>query len=780
MSEPNERKKSVVGGGLKAKFRSKRNSLLGPRRRTTADSRPTLGYDGRNNFKSERCRFCSFGSKNDHRDSLPENNSWGNNGRRTSNERRASSERRASNDHWDLKSCIDTIESLLRNEGSDLSEEARAAIENLRGASGQIMMSQSLKPRVKFTDSIMKRFSSGEKSHKSSMSGRKSIFMTKEMRETWIEVSADKDDTDRQRVVHDVLEVYGGGTRFDPAWGSRGDIPISLQNVTNVKSERRSAAASNEILTLLTSFKGDSMLALAKSMVGSGGIYNYCPPEWNRLTLNAKTELTKLLSLENLSKWEFDIFKVGDLTRIIHQCNNDDDHDSYKCNNDDEDSSSSKKEGGEQFCPLLFVGWAILCAPMAQNAMEGSLEGYCNTRDPSCGSSTHNNNSGSSSETGFHYNFDEHLKINPEAICNFLREIERRYSPDIPYHNNSHAADVTQTLHCLFALIGIDLLYSISKPLEIFSLILAATFHDVGHPGSNNLFHKNAMTPFAMRYNDVSILENMHAAVGHSLLMGEERKDEWDVFKNWKQSQIIEARGIMIRAILGTDMSNHFFKMEEIMEKIESVRFTANIVLQSELGEEAEGECSNSSSRRSRDEKDQQQMLEVLGRMSSTKKLSRDDGNKGEQQILDILAEMRDQKIEENTKTYAELKTECGELSSKILIFLLHSADISNPTKPQTMAVRWAENALTEFFAQGDKEKELALPVSPLCDKETTKTADSQIGFLQFVVQPTFVLLGDIIPRVKNEILPIIDQNLEYWLELKRRESVQKKQEQQH
>jgi hypothetical protein len=739
MSEPNERKK-----GLKGMLRAKRDSILG-HRRGNHDI-----HDSRTNSTSSGQESWRVGSKIDHHNE----NNWG------------STRRTSSDHHWDLKTCIDTIESLLHNEGTELPEETRAAIENLRSASCPMSLS---KPKVKFGNSIMKRFSSG--SHKSSIPGRKTIFMTKEMRQTWFEVAADKDDKDRQQCVHDVLEVYGGG-RFDPAWGSRGEVPPTLQNVSNIKTVRRSAAASQEISTMLTNFKGDSILALARS-IGVHGFYNYCPPEWNRLTLNAKTELTKLLSLENLSKWEFDVFKVGDLTRSTLTLED-------KCNDDDDDSSSSKKEGGEQFCPLLFVGWAILCAPMAQNAMEGSLEGYSNTReaDPSCIASTNSLDN----DNCFHYNFDAHLKINPEAICNFLREIERRYSPDIPFHNNSHAADVTQTLHCLFALIGIDLLYSISNPVEIFSLILAATFHDVGHPGTNNLFHKNAMTPFAIRYNDVSILENMHAAIGHSLLMGEERQDEWDVFQNWKQSQIIEARGIMIRAILGTDMSNHFFKMEEIMEKIESVRFTANIVLQSELGEEAEDE-SLASSRRSRDEKDQQQMLDILGRLHITKKLSRDDGNKCQQQILGILAKMWDTSIEESSekcsKTYAELKTECGELSSKILIFLLHSADISNPTKPQTF-VRWAENAVNEFFAQGDKEKELSLPVSPLCDKETTKTADSQIGFLQFVVQPAFVLLGDIIPRVKEEILPIIDQNLEYWLEFKRRESFQRQQEQQN
>lgn len=753
MNESNERKKSAVGGAIKGMFRAKRDSLLVPRR-ASDDS------DSRTNSTLVQDRW---NSKSDH----------------SGNNLHSSTSRTNSDNNWDLKSCIETLESLLHDDNISLSEEHKVAIDNLRSASS---MSQSKRTsKVKFGNSLMKRFSSGEKqTHKSSMARQKFVFMTKEMRETWIEVAADQEDKDRQQCVHDVLEVYGGG-RFDKAWGSRGQVPNSMKKVSSGKSVRRSAAASPKISTLLQTFKGDSILALAASMVANG-MYNYCPPEWNRLRQDAKTELTQMLSLKNLSKWEFDVIKMADLTRTTltpeDKCNNDE---------DEESSSSSKNVGGEQFCPLLFVGWAILCAPMAQNAMEGSLEGYSNTRDPGPSSKSNSdslvNNISSSDTGGFHYNFDDHLKINPEAICNFLREIERRYSHDNPYHNNTHAADVTQTLHCLLSLIGKDLLYSISKPLEIFSLILAATFHDVGHPGTNNLFHKNAMTHFAMQYNDVSILENMHTTVGHTILMGEERKDQWDVFQNWKQSQIVEARDIMIRAILGTDMSNHFFKMDELMEKIESVRFTANIVLQSELGEEAEEEFLRSS-RRSRDEKDQQQMLDILGSLPGTIKLSRVDGNTSQQQILDILAKVRDKSLGEgsktHSKTYAELKTECGELSSKVLIFLLHSADISNPAKPQTMAVRWANNALNEFFAQGDKEKELSLPVSPLCDKETTKTADSQIGFLQFVVRPTYVLLGDIIPRVKEEVLPIIDKNLEYWLELKRRESFQRKKEQQH
>jgi hypothetical protein len=35
---------------------------------------------------------------------------------------------------------------------------------------------------------------------------------------------------------------------------------------------------------------------------------------------------------------------------------------------------------------------------------------------------------------------------------------------------------------------------------------------------------------------------------------------------------------------------------------------------------------------------------------------------------------------------------------------------------------------MEEFFKQGEKEKELGLPCSPLCDRENTLIAESQIG----------------------------------------------------
>ena len=44
-------------------------------------------------------------------------------------------------------------------------------------------------------------------------------------------------------------------------------------------------------------------------------------------------------------------------------------------------------------------------------------------------------------------------------------------------------------------------------------------------------------------------------------------------------------------------------------------------------------------------------------------------------------------------------------------------------------------------MTQGDAERELGIPFSPLCDRETTMVSQSQIGFIDFIITPTFNLL---------------------------------------
>ena len=103
----------------------------------------------------------------------------------------------------------------------------------------------------------------------------------------------------------------------------------------------------------------------------------------------------------------------------------------------------------------------------------------------------------------------------------------------------------------------------------------------------------------------------------------------------------------------------------------------------------------------------------------------------------------------------------------EVLIFILHMADISNPAKDDPMFKLWTDRCLDEFFEQGDKERGMGVPISPNCDRNTVRRHDSQIGFIKFVVKPAYEVLGDILPAVKENILPVIDNNLKYWEEQK-------------
>uniref|UniRef100_H3A4S4 Phosphodiesterase n=1 Tax=Latimeria chalumnae TaxID=7897 RepID=H3A4S4_LATCH len=92
----------------------------------------------------------------------------------------------------------------------------------------------------------------------------------------------------------------------------------------------------------------------------------------------------------------------------------------------------------------------------------------------------------------------------------------------------------------------------------------------------------------------------------------------------------------------------------------------------------------------------------------------------------------------------------------KALSLLLHTADISHPTKPWKMHSRWTKALMEEFFQQGDREAEMGLPFSPLCDRNSTLVAQSQIGFIDFIVDPTFSLLMDMIEKI---VIPLLEED---------------------
>ena len=96
----------------------------------------------------------------------------------------------------------------------------------------------------------------------------------------------------------------------------------------------------------------------------------------------------------------------------------------------------------------------------------------------------------------------------------------------------------------------------------------------------------------------------------------------------------------------------------------------------------------------------------------------------------------------------------------RLIEILLHGCDISNSTKKFEIYMKFAVAVNLEFFAQGDKEKSLGLPVSFGCDRETVNFYDGQIGFIENIIEPFFGNFTDIFTDLKFLLDPIRQNDL--------------------
>eukprot|EP00928_Gymnodinium_smaydae_P031942 TRINITY_DN23279_c0_g1_i1.p1 TRINITY_DN23279_c0_g1~~TRINITY_DN23279_c0_g1_i1.p1 ORF type:complete len:936 (+),score=93.31 TRINITY_DN23279_c0_g1_i1:290-2809(+) len=67
------------------------------------------------------------------------------------------------------------------------------------------------------------------------------------------------------------------------------------------------------------------------------------------------------------------------------------------------------------------------------------------------------------------------------------------------------------------------------------------------------------------------------------------------------------------------------------------------------------------------------------------------------------------------------------------------SADIAHGMSPWEVHRTWSYRVVVEFFAQGDEEKSLGLPVSPLCDRANFNLPGGQSFFVNFLCKPLLV-----------------------------------------
>uniref|UniRef100_A0A1A9V852 Phosphodiesterase n=1 Tax=Glossina austeni TaxID=7395 RepID=A0A1A9V852_GLOAU len=252
------------------------------------------------------------------------------------------------------------------------------------------------------------------------------------------------------------------------------------------------------------------------------------------------------------------------------------------------------------------------------------------------------------------------FKIPPATLETFLHRVEEGYCRyRNPYHNNLHAADVTQTTHHMLCQTG---LMNWLTDLEIFATILAAIIHDFEHTGTTNNFHVMSGSETALLYNDRAVLENHHISAAFRLL----KNEDCNILSRLSREEYREMRSLIIEMVLATDMSSHF-------QQLKNMR---------------------------------------------------------------------------NLLTLNEATVD----KPKALSLVLHCCDISHPAKRWNLHHRWTMLLLEEFFRQGDLERELGLPFSPLCDRNNTLVAESQIGFIDFIVDPSMTIMSDMLEHILSKV----------------------------
>ncbi|XP_069377356.1 high affinity cGMP-specific 3',5'-cyclic phosphodiesterase 9A-like isoform X1 [Paralichthys olivaceus] len=296
------------------------------------------------------------------------------------------------------------------------------------------------------------------------------------------------------------------------------------------------------------------------------------------------------------------------------------------------------------------------------------------------------------------------LNIELEVLQNFLFEVYCHYN-NIPFHNFQHCFCVTQMMYGLIWLT--DLRNKLGRT-DLFIMLTSALCHDLDHPGYNNVYQINAQTDLALRYNDISPLENHHCAIAFGILA----KPECNILKNLSSEQYKHIRGGMIK----------YFSVFSIC--CVSVLHLLSHELLSLL---SLGRCILAT--------DMARHNEILNKFKSIQSVF-DFTNKDHKEVL-----------------------------MKIMVKV---SDISNEARPMAVAEPWLDCLLQEFFHQSDTEKQKGLPVSPFMDRDKVSKPSSQTNFIRFVLLPLFSELTKLFPCLEQHILEPVRRALEYYSDMEK------------
>ncbi|XP_050009823.1 high affinity cAMP-specific and IBMX-insensitive 3',5'-cyclic phosphodiesterase 8B isoform X6 [Alexandromys fortis] len=156
----------------------------------------------------------------------------------------------------------------------------------------------------------------------------------------------------------------------------------------------------------------------------------------------------------------------------------------------------------------------------------------------------------------------EFLNCTETTLRAWLQVIEANYHSSNAYHNSTHAADV---LHATAFFLGKERVKGSLDQLDEVAALIAATVHDVDHPGRTNSFLCNAGSDLAVLYNDTAVLESHHTALAFQLTV---KDTKCNIFKNIDRNHYRTLRQAIIDMVLATEMTKHFEHVNKFVNSI--------------------------------------------------------------------------------------------------------------------------------------------------------------------------------------------------------------------
>lgn len=118
-------------------------------------------------------------------------------------------------------------------------------------------------------------------------------------------------------------------------------------------------------------------------------------------------------------------------------------------------------------------------------------------------------------------------------------------------------------------------------------------------------------------------------------------------------------------------------------------------------------------------------------------------------------------------RIFKDLKTLTPEINQDNqrlkLSLLMTCSDLNDQIKSWETVKKVAELVYTEFFTQGDLEREMGFNPNVMMDRKRACVPKLQIEFLDTVVSPTFEIFVQIFPETSN-FLEIIHNNRRQWI----------------